>query len=247
MHSIILNEDNTSVLGVSSKEGEEVRFKTPVSIAKNPKINDWLTLIEKEIRVTLANLLAQSVAESHQFRSGKLDPLMYLNWAGSYQAQIVVLSAQISWSECVEAALKICETRPDLASNPETHPLQAVLSNVETTLTMLADSVLKDQAPIQRRKLEHLVIEHVHQRDVLRDLIKKGIDSSRSFDWLCQMRFYFDPKVSNSLRQLSISMANAKFHYGFEYLGVQDKLVQTPLTDRCYLTMNIYINIYSSL
>lgn len=81
------------------------------------------------------------------------------------------------------------------------------------------------------------IIEHVHQRDVTRQLIGAQVTSTRAFEWLSQMRFYFDPKQKDVLQQLSIHMANAKFNYGFEYLGVQDKLVQTPLTDRCYLTM----------
>lgn len=68
-------------------------------------------------------------------------------------------------------------------------------------------------------------------------LITNKVISLSSFDWLTQMRFYFDPKKPDVLQQLSIHMANAHFNYGFEYLGVQDKLVQTPLTDRCYLTM----------
>jgi dynein heavy chain 1, cytosolic len=238
VHSIILNEDNTIVLGVASKEGEEVIFKNPVSIALNPKINDWLTLIEKEIRFTLASLLNQAVLESNQFRAGQLlDREQYLLWAERYQAQLVVLSAQISWSESVEAALKQIESNLDLLNKEELNPLESVLKNVENTLKILADSVLQDQLAIRRRKLEHLIIEHVHQRDVIRELINKKVASSKSFDWLCQMRFYFDPKVTNVIRQLSIQMANSKFLYGFEYLGVQDKLVQTPLTDRCYLTM----------
>lgn len=81
------------------------------------------------------------------------------------------------------------------------------------------------------------ITELVHQRDVTRALIRNKIDNPKSFEWLSQMRFYFDPKQTDVLQQLSIQMANAKFNYGFEYLGVQDKLVQTPLTDRCYLTM----------
>ena len=70
-----------------------------------------------------------------------------------------------------------------------------------------------------------------------RELVSNKVTNTRDFEWLSQMRFYFDPKQKEVLQQLSIHMANAKFNYGFEYLGVQDKLVQTPLTDRCYLTM----------
>jgi len=108
---------------------------------------------------------------------------------------------------------------------------------VESTLTVLADSVLQEQPLLRRRKLEYLINEFVHKRTVTRNLVQSRVTHPKAFEWLCQMRFYFDPKQTDTLKQLSIHMANARFQYGFEYLGVQDRLVQTPLTDRCYLTM----------
>lgn len=225
--SIILNEDSTVVLGLSSKEGEEVHFVNPVSVKDHPKINEWLSLVEREMRVTLGKLLAKSYHDILQFKVGRINVADYMQWLDRYQSQIVSLAAQILWSENVELALN--STDPGAMSE--------VLDSVEQTLNVLADSVLQEQPALRRKKLEHLITEFVHKRDVTRYLIKNKVTSNKSFDWLKQMRFYFDPRQTDVLHQLSIQMANAKFNYGFEYLGVQEKLVQTPLTDRCYLTM----------
>ncbi|CAH0687822.1 unnamed protein product [Spodoptera exigua] len=225
--AIILNEDNTVINGIASREGEEVYFTSPVSTIENPKINSWLSMVEREMRVTLACRLKDAVADVKQFKDGNVDPQKFIDWCDKYQAQIVVLAAQILWSEDVEAAL----------ASGGGDGLKRVLAHVENMLNILADSVLQEQPPLRRKKLEHLINEFVHKRTVTRRLIASDVNSPRSFEWLCEMRFYFDPRNNDVLQQLTIHMANAKFLYGFEYLGVQDRLVQTPLTDRCYLTM----------
>lgn len=71
----------------------------------------------------------------------------------SFQSQIVVLAAQISWSEDVENALHTIANIGD----GNLKPLEEVLTAVESTLTVLADSVLQEQPPLRRKKLEHLV------------------------------------------------------------------------------------------
>ena len=60
-------------------------FATAVSIAQHPKINEWLTYVEKEMRVTLAKLLATGVKDISAFKSGKIDPKQYLEWVDKYQ------------------------------------------------------------------------------------------------------------------------------------------------------------------
>lgn len=63
----------------------------------------------------------------------------------------MVLSTQIAWSENIESALTTISGGGDMK------PMQGVLSNVEATLNVLADTVLMEQPPLRRRKLEHLV------------------------------------------------------------------------------------------
>lgn len=111
-------------------------------------------MVEKEMRLNLATLLAQAVDGISKFSTETIDSSQYMQWVDKYQAQLVVLASQISWSSAVEEALQILQNQ---SGPPDFAPLQNVLKIVQCTLTVLADSVLQEQPPVRRKKLEHLV------------------------------------------------------------------------------------------
>src|SRR5258708_18275389 len=227
--NLILDDDVTQIEGMASREGEIVQFRNNILLKDYPKINEWLGKIESEMRFSLASLLFDAVTELQLFYGSieTLNTSTFIPWIEKYPAQLVSLAIQVAWTNAVESSFAKSQT-PD-------QPLVTVLHGLD----ILADIVLTELGPTTRRKCEHLITELVHQRDVTRSLVQNCVTNAKSFDWLYHMRYCLDlsAPTSSPMDRLQIHMADAAFPYGWEYLGVPDKLVQTPLTDRVYLTL----------
>ena len=221
----LLMDQESTITGFVSKEGEQVQLKKAISLVKTPKINDWLAALESNMKVSLAELLGEAIKSfGALLENSAIDVPSFNNYLAAFPAQIVVLGTQVVWTTSVDAAL--ASGGGDL---PSLHDVSVKL------LDILASIVLGDLDLLTRKKCEQLITECVHQRDVIARLINTKASSPTHYLWLLQMRYVY--KYENSFPdRLRIKMANADLVYGFEYLGVPERLVRTPLTDRCFLT-----------
>lgn len=87
----------------------------------------------------------------------------------------------------------------------------------------------------ERKKFNTVLIVDVHARDVIENFVRDGIIRSQEFDWESQLRFYW--KKQTEFGNLIVNQCSGTFSYGYDYMGLNGRLVITPLTDRIYLTI----------
>ena len=86
---------------------------------------------------------------------------------------------------------------------------------------------------VMQLKVQSLVLDLIHSIDVVEQLQKEHCSSVGQWVWQRQLRYYDQGRGG----EVSVQMDNGKFAYSYEYQGNAPRLVYTPLTDKCYLTL----------
>jgi len=210
-----------------SQEGEEVRMVNPVPAFGN--VEDWLNKMCQEMVATIREICRQCAGDVTTLSQ---NPMGLRNFIDQYPAQVSLLGLQFLWTGDVQEAI----SAPKSEQKKAVHECGRRINSIKNELT---DITRMDLTKTKRTNVETLITIQVHQQEVWDATVKRVRDPA-SFDWQKQARFYWKPEKDHAIT----SIADADTDYCYEYLGVKERLVVTPLTDRCYITLSQALAMY---
>lgn len=216
--------DKHKITHMISREGEKVALDAPVEATGNVEV--WLQRLVKGMQSTVKSSIRQAVED---MQTQSLEEFIF-----SHPAQVALLGLQFQWTTDQQAALHA-------AYRQEKGALTKVLKKAEATLSELVSLTLRsDLTPTQRTSLETCITVYMHQKEASEELLKKKVRDPLDFEWLKQVRMAWRPDRDT----IVASICDVDFEYSYEYLGVKERLVITPLTDACYITLTQALGMY---
>ena len=201
-----------------SREGEVVEFEEPLELTGPVEI--WLQKLLDMSKLTLRDRLSEAAVAAY-------DSSQRPKWLVGQVAQIGLTAVCIQWNKEVNTAFKQLEEGIENAMKDynakQNHQL-------EDLIELIREGNLDS---LNRKKITVICQTDAHNRDVVWRLNHNHEETHECFEWQSQLRFSW----RNSEHDCFINIIDAEFVYQYEYLGSPSRLVVTPLTDRCYITL----------
>jgi len=149
------------------------------------------------------------------------------------------------WTEDVTRAFE------ELQGGQE-NAMKEALRLIELRIEALIRKVRGDLTTLERNKIINIITIDVHSRDVVEKFVINKVQEPESFAWLSQLKFYWESQQGDMAQRQKlrweweeskdapkciIRIVDWWRFYSFEYVGNAIRLVVTPLTDRCYITL----------
>ncbi|XP_076986007.1 dynein axonemal heavy chain 14, partial [Tamandua tetradactyla] len=204
-----------AVLMLISDEGEGLVL--PKKIRVRSAVEQWLVNVEKSMFDVLKKFISQGVEDwNHQ---------IFSIWVVSHPGQVVLTVSQIMfYNDCVQSFL----------SSHSREELEKVNDRIICYLEEVADLIVLNPSNCRTKAvLGALLTIYAHCRDIVRDLLHKNIFDAEDFEWTRHLQYKWNEKQ----KLCYLSQGGASFTYGYEYLGCSPRLIITPLTARCWLTL----------
>ncbi|RHY84261.1 hypothetical protein DYB26_001855, partial [Aphanomyces astaci] len=199
------------ILSMNSSEGERVPFGRNLKARGN--IEDWLNAVQVNMTTSLHRSMKACV--------GDYEPSQRDSWIFLHPAQCVASVTYMVWA-------KECEGAFGLAGG-----LEKWHKTIVAQLGGLTRLIRSPLTKLQRCIVTSLVTTDVHARDIVEELIQLKVHATHDFNWKKQLRYMWDVDLDDTL----IQQSNVSIRYGYEYMGACSRLVITPLTDRCWMTI----------
>ena len=210
-----------------AKDGEDVPFEDHFRMEGAVEV--WLNELVTFMRDCLRGCLVIALEEASLWDTERARE----EWVAFHCAQIALITSQIVWTEETETALDDLENGTDDA-------VKKYLDVCKGRLDALIKQVQGDLSKELRNKIITLITIDVHSRDIVGALITKRVENAQDFLWSSQLRYYW----AADSRDADIRICDYRSVYSFEYVGNCGRLVITPLTDRCYVTLTTAIRLF---
>ncbi|XP_077659064.1 dynein axonemal heavy chain 14 [Urocitellus parryii] len=204
-----------------SVEGEGLVL--PKKIRIRSAVEQWLVNVEKAMFDVLKKFVNQGVEDwTHQ---------NFSLWVVSHPGQVVLIVSHIMfYNDCIKSFM----------SSHSKEKLEQVHSNVMCHLEEAAELVvLNTNTSRTKTALGAFLTLYVHCRDIVMDLLLKNVFNAEDFEWTRHLQYKWNEKQ----KLCYVCQGDASFTYGYEYLGCTPRLVITPLTDRCWLTLTAALHL----
>nr|CCA14061.1 PREDICTED: similar to hCG1811879 putative [Albugo laibachii Nc14] len=214
---VIFHPSMKKVIAMESSEGESFSFRIPANVEGPVEV--WMSDVEAQMKDTLHTIVKEGVFHYASYEKRT-------EWLDNVLGMVSLVGSQIWWTWEVEDVFHRARDGNKYAMKN----LEAKLADQLKDLVQLLREPLSNNL---RKKVNTLLITDVHAHDIVDSFVRNSILHEKEFAWESQLRFYWKKDINDVL----ISQCTGNFRFGYEYISLSGRLVITPLTDRCYMTL----------